>query len=104
MLSGVVEHLDVVEDVGLCFLTSHLNPALDALAFEELKEALGDRVVVAVAAPAHAAGQVMCFQEILPVVPSELRALIRVHQQPRRRLTSPYGHHQGLQHHVGVHR
>ncbi|MCS3375425.1 hypothetical protein NYI51_19115, partial [Xanthomonas translucens pv. translucens] len=26
----------------LGFLASHVNPALDALAFEELKEALGD--------------------------------------------------------------
>ena len=37
---------------------------------------LSDRVVVTVAAPAHAADEAMCFQEILPVVPRELRALI----------------------------
>jgi hypothetical protein len=38
---GVVEHLDAVEDLGPRFLASHVNPALDALAFEALEEALG---------------------------------------------------------------
>jgi hypothetical protein len=77
------ENLDVAEDVGLRFFASHVNHALDALAFEEFEDALSDHVVVTVAAPAHAADQSMRFHELLPALPSELRALIRVHQQSR---------------------
>lgn len=76
--SGIVEHLDAAEGVRLFLLASDVYLAPDALAFEELEEALGDRVVVTVAAPAHAAHGSRCFQAILPVVPSELHSFIGV--------------------------
>lgn len=88
----VVKHLDVVEDVGLGLFAIYVDPALDALAFQELEEAFGDRVVVAVTASAHAADKAVLFQEILPFVPSELRALVRVGKgkSSRRRLAPPH--------------
>jgi hypothetical protein len=77
---GVVEHLDVVEDVSASVVARGIDLAADALALEQLEEALGHGVVVAVAAPAHAADQVVVPQELLPFVPSELSALIGVHR------------------------
>src|SRR5512145_2145261 len=75
---GVVEHLYVVEDVGPGLDTRRVDLATDPLTFEQLEEALGHGVVMAVAAPAHAGGQVVIAQEVLPVVASELTALVRV--------------------------
>ena len=40
----VIEHLDVVEDVGRCVCASRVGPALDPLAFQELEEALADHL------------------------------------------------------------
>ena len=59
--AGVVEHLDVVEDVGLDLIAGSVDPAPEAFTFEELEEVLGDRVVMAVAAPAHAAYPELSF-------------------------------------------
>ena len=77
---GVVEHLDVVEDVGTSVIPRGVDLSPDALAFEQLEKALGHGVVVAVAAPAHAADQVVVAQEGLPLVPRELAALVGVHR------------------------
>ena len=68
----VVEHLDVVEDIGSRVIAGRIDLAADAFALEQLEEALGHSVVVAVATPAHAADQVMVAQESLPLVASEL--------------------------------
>jgi Protein of unknown function (DUF2699). len=100
--AGVVEHLDVVEDVGLGLVPGGVDPAPDALALEELEEAFGDRVVMAVAAAAHAADQAVGCQEILPIVAGVLRSLIGVNEQSGGRLAAPHRHHQRLQHQVGV--
>jgi hypothetical protein len=53
----VVEHLDVVEDIGLGGIACRVDLAADALALEQLKEALGHGVVAAVATTAHAGDQ-----------------------------------------------
>ena len=73
---GVVEHLDVVEDIGSCVVAGRIGLAANALALEQLEEAFGHRVVVAVAAPAHAADQLVIAQEGLPLMPGELTALV----------------------------
>ena len=52
---SVVEHFDVVEDVRSRIITGCIDPPADAFALEQLEEALGHSVVVAVATPAHAA-------------------------------------------------
>ena len=55
----VVEHLDVVEDIGLGGIARRIDLAADAFALEQLEEALGHGVVVAVAASAHAGDQLV---------------------------------------------
>ena len=60
---GVVEHFDVAEDVRAGVAACGADLPTDTLALEQLEEALGHRVVVAVAAPAHAADQVVVAQE-----------------------------------------
>jgi len=86
---GVVEHFDVVEDIAACATAVRIDAAADALALGQLEEALGHCFVVAVAASAHAADQVLVVQEGLPLVAWELTALIGVHDDGRLRLASP---------------
>lgn len=93
----VVEHPDVVEDIGSCVIARCIDLSADALALEQLEEALGHGVVVAVAAPAHAADQVVVTQERLSLMPCELAALIRVHGDRAGGLAPPQGHHQRIQ-------
>ena len=85
----VVEHLDVVEDIGLRIGSRGVGLAAHALALEQLEEALGHRVVVAVATSAHAADQVVLAQEGLPLVAGELSALIGMNHDRPMRLAAP---------------
>ena len=50
----VVEHLDVVKHVLPCSLARGVCPPPDPLAFQQLEEAFGDGVIMAVPAAAHA--------------------------------------------------
>lgn len=65
------------------------------------EEALGNSVVVAVAASALRVLKIVSPYERGPVHAGELRALIRVDQQPLPRLAPPHRQVQRLQHHVG---
>ena len=69
---GVIEHLDVVEDICPCLIARRIDPSANALSLEQLEEALCDCVVMAVVAPAHAAHHVVIAQEALPVMACEL--------------------------------
>ena len=86
---GVIEHLDIVEDVGACVAARGIDLSAHALALEKLEETLGDGVVVAVASPAHATDQVVLAQEDLPLVAGELTALIGMNHDRRMRLAAP---------------
>lgn len=55
----VVEHLDVIEDIPLGLFAISVDPPSNSFPLEKLEEALSDRVVVAVAASAHALLQVV---------------------------------------------
>ena len=55
----VVEHLDVIEHVLPGFFARFLGASPDALTLEEIEEALGDGVIVAVYPPAHGVFQIM---------------------------------------------
>ena len=78
--AGVVEHLDVVEDIGPCILPGWVDLLADSLALEQLEEALNHSNGMAIATPAHAADRVVVAQEPLPVRVSELTAPIRMDQ------------------------
>src|SRR5690606_36925466 len=86
---GVVEHLDVVEHVATRRIPGQVDPSPDPLSLEQLEEALGYGVVVAVAAPAHAADDSVGLQERLPLGAGELAALVRVQHQPGSRFPTP---------------
>lgn len=72
----VVEHLDVLEDVGSCLVVIAVDPSLNTLPLQELEEALHRCVVMAISSPTHAAYDVVLAQEALPVLTGELRALV----------------------------
>ena len=92
----VVEHLDVVEYIGSCIASGRIDSTTDALALEQLEEALGHSVIMAVASPAHAADQIVVTQEGLPLVAGKLTALIGVNQNRRLRLAAPKRHQQRI--------
>lgn len=51
---GVIEHLNVLEHVLAGGVAARIDPAPNSLPLEQLEEALGHRIVVTVAASAHA--------------------------------------------------
>ena len=74
----VVEELDVIEHVLAGFLAGFVFPAADAFAFEQVEEAFHHSVVPAVSAAAHTGDQIVLFEELLPLITSELRTLVRM--------------------------
>jgi len=92
----VVEDLDVIEHIMPGFLAGFVSPAPDALALERGEVAIGNRVVMAVAASAHRVLKFVSPDDRSPVQLGELRALIRVDQHPLLRLAPPYRHVQRL--------
>lgn len=96
-----LEHLDVVADVGARLAARGVDLPAHAFAFEQLEEALGASVVVAVAPLAHAADQVACAQERLPLMAGKLAALIRVHRHGVFRPAAPQRHQQRVQNQSG---
>jgi len=59
----IVEHLDVVEHVLPCLGARPVGPSPYPFPLEQVEEALRDRVVVTVAAPAHRMLQIVRSQE-----------------------------------------
>lgn len=58
----IVKLLDVIEDILPCLFPSAVGLASDPFAFQELEEALGHGVIVAVPAPGHALLQIVLVQ------------------------------------------
>ncbi len=93
----VEEHLDIVEYIPPCILAVPVSPAPDPLALEQVEEALGDCVVVSVAAAARGMLQIVGPQKGSPIHTGVLAALIGMDQHLVLRLSPPDGHQQGLQ-------
>ena len=91
---GVVKHLDVVEHVATRRIPGQVDLSPDPLSLEQLEEALGHGVVVAVAAAAHARHHVVALEEVLPLVAGELATLIAVQCDRCCGLAPPDGHQQ----------
>src|SRR5690606_471617 len=98
----VVEHLDVIEDIGPGLLPGGIDAAPDSLSFEQLEEALGHGVVVAVTAPTHAGLEFVGLQEVTPVVAAELTALVAVDDDLILGAPAPDGGQQGVEHQIAV--
>ena len=65
-----------MKDIGTSILTGWVDLVANPLKLEQLEEAFSHSVVVAVAATNHAAAQIVIPQESLPVMSSEVTALI----------------------------
>ncbi len=59
----IVEHLDVVEDVGTGQVTCFIDTFLDALFLQAAEEGLSYSIIPAVAASTHTRFQVVGLQE-----------------------------------------
>jgi len=68
----VVEHLDVIEHILPCSATCEVCPPPDALPFQQLEEALGHSIIMAISALAHAGDQVVFAKERLPLSTGKL--------------------------------
>ena len=62
---GVVKHFNVIEHILPGFLAIRIGSTSDPLAFEELEETLRHRVIMTIAAPAHA-GLELVFPALFP--------------------------------------
>ena len=72
----VVEHLYVIEHVLPCVFAGPVGSAPDPLALEQVEEALGNGVVMTVAAADHRMLKIVGAQERSPIHAGELTALI----------------------------
>ena len=93
----VVEHLDVIEHVLPGFFAGPIGSPSDPFPLEQVEEAFGHRVVVAVSSTAHGVLKIVGTQEGGPVHAGELAALIGVDQHLCLGFASPDRHEQGLQ-------
>ena len=93
---GIIEQLNVFEDISPGFLARPVFPASDLFSLQELKEALSDSIVMAIAASAHRVFHIVVAQEGGPFAAGELRTLIRMDQQAGPGLSSPDRHQQRL--------
>ncbi len=87
--------------IRICYSPRVVGSTLDALTLEQVEEALGYCIVVAVAPSAHWVFQIVSPNKGSPVQTGELRALIGMDQYTTFWLSSPNRHVQRLQHHIG---
>jgi len=67
----IVKHFYVNEDVASGIRPGLIGLSAHPFAFEQLKEALGDSIVVTIPRPAHALLQIMYSEEIFPIIAAD---------------------------------
>ena len=72
----VVEHLDAIEHILPCLGAGFVGSAPYPLPLEQVEEAFGDSVIVAVSASAHRMFEVVRSDESCPVHDGKLGALV----------------------------
>ena len=77
---GVVEPLDVVKDIGPSFVSGFVLGAKHSFNLQRREEALHRRIVPALAAPTHAAGDALIGQQALEVLAGVLGVFNRSSQ------------------------
>jgi len=97
---SIVEHFDVLEDIGPREIARSIDLLPDSLLLQAAEERIRNRVVPAVPSAAHAGNELVRLAETDPVVAAVLRALIRVHDDGLAWLSSPHGHQEGIQHEI----
>ena len=73
---SIVEHLDVIVDLGIGGITGLVDSLLDPLFLQAAKEGFGHRVIPAIPTPAHAGFKMMLAAKAPPGVANILRTLI----------------------------
>jgi len=68
----VIEHLDVIEHVGSRVFSGFVCPATDTFAFQQVEEALGHGIIMAVSTAAHTVFQIVVFEKRCPINTCEL--------------------------------
>jgi hypothetical protein len=63
----IVKHLDIFKNVRRSFLTGFIVSIPDPFGFQSMKETLGYGVVPAIALPAHATADAVCYQVAIPI-------------------------------------
>lgn len=92
-----VEHLDTVEQVLPCRVACGVCVAADAFPFQQLEQALGDCVIMAIPSSAHAGIQIVLAEKQLPLAAGKLRALIGMDHHLGLVFATPDGGQQRLQ-------
>jgi hypothetical protein len=76
----IIEHLNIVEYILPRIISGFVSAAPDTFTLQEVKEAFGNGVVVAVSSTAHAVFEIMVSQKCRPIDAGELSALVGVDQ------------------------
>ena len=84
---AIVEHLDVIVDLGIGNITSLVDVLLDPLLLQAAKQRFGHRVIPAVSTPAHTGLKMMHMAEAPPRIAAKLRSKVaRKYRTPGLRL------------------
>src|SRR5512146_96015 len=73
---AIVEHFDVIVDLGSGHIPSLVDSLLDPLLLQTAKERFGHCVIPAVSTPAHTGLKLMRMAEAPPRIAAKLRSLI----------------------------
>ena len=92
----IVETFNVVEDIGLGFISRSIKLPCRSFGLERGEEALHRRIVPHVACPAHGADDAVISHQPLELFAGVLAAPIGVMQQRIGPAASPDRHHQGV--------
>src|SRR5690606_16775710 len=98
----VVEHFNVVEDIRSGLFAGGIDAAANPFALEQLEEAFGHGIVMAITPAAHTGFESMGLEEVAPVVAAELAALIAVDDDLGLWATAPDGRQQGVEHQLAI--
>lgn len=98
----VVEHLNVVEDIRSGLFAGGIDATTNPFALEQLEEAFGHGIVMAITPAAHTGHESMGLEEVAPVVAAELAALIAMDDDLILRTATPDGRQQGVEHQIRV--
>ena len=88
----IVEHFDVIEDIGFRHIACFVDSSFDSLLFQAAEERFCNSIIPTVAAPAHARFKLVLATKPQPVTTTVLRPLVGMHDHRVRRLSSPDSH------------
>lgn len=104
----IVEPLNVVEHIRSCIVTRLIVPSSRSFGLQRREEAFDRRVVPAITAAAHTAGNTVLLEQPLEVLARILAALVRVMQQSFDGTSTPDRHQHRvadqLRRHLRAHR